>query len=92
MRGGFIYFILFFYFLFVSLFLFLILLFSFALTIDDNPLAMFVELPEEYRKLKYSNILCGVIRGALEMLQVSHVLLFLFFIYFIFYLFFLDAC
>lgn len=43
---------------------------SFALTIDDNPLTQFVELPEEYKKLKYSNILCGVIRGALEMLQM----------------------
>lgn len=35
--------------------------------LTDNPLADFVELPEEYRDLKYCNLLCGVIRGALEM-------------------------
>jgi hypothetical protein len=35
----------------------------------DNPLTEFVELPEEYRDLKYCNILCGVIRGALEMVR-----------------------
>jgi len=27
----------------------------------------FVELPEECKDLQYSNLLCGVIRGALEM-------------------------
>ncbi len=36
--------------------------------LPDNPLADFVELPEEYKgELKYSQLLCGVIRGALEM-------------------------
>jgi hypothetical protein len=35
----------------------------------DNPLADFVELPEEYRPLCYSNLLPGVIRGALEMVR-----------------------
>jgi trafficking protein particle complex subunit 3 len=42
---------------------------SFSLVFDENPLADFVELPEDgpYEKLWYSNILCGVIRGALEM-------------------------
>ena len=43
---------------------------SFALTLEENPLAHFVELPEECRKLKYSGLLCGVIRGALEMVQM----------------------
>eukprot|EP01092_Planopodium_desertum_P005549 TRINITY_DN2328_c0_g1_i1.p1 TRINITY_DN2328_c0_g1~~TRINITY_DN2328_c0_g1_i1.p1 ORF type:complete len:146 (+),score=17.69 TRINITY_DN2328_c0_g1_i1:32-439(+) len=43
---------------------------SFILVIDKNPLATFVELPEEYKELKYSNLLCGVIRGALEMVQM----------------------
>ncbi len=33
----------------------------------DNPLADYVELPDEYRDLRYCNVLCGVIRGALEM-------------------------
>jgi len=42
---------------------------SFSLIFDENPLADFVELPEEgpYEKIWYSNVLCGVIRGALEM-------------------------
>ena len=45
----------------------------FSLTFDDNPLAEFVELPEEALEggLWFSNVLCGVIRGALEM--VCHV-------------------
>lgn len=33
----------------------------------DNPLADFVELPDEYRELEYCNLLCGVVRGALDM-------------------------
>ncbi|KAF8623535.1 hypothetical protein AX15_006311 [Amanita polypyramis BW_CC] len=46
---------------------------SFTLTLDENPLAEFVELPEEVLEggLWFSNILCGVIRGALEMVQVQ---------------------
>ena len=42
---------------------------SFSLVFDENPLADFVELPEDgpYEKVWYSNVLCGVIRGALEM-------------------------
>lgn len=39
--------------------------------LTDNPLADFVELPEEYRDLKYCNLLCGVVRGALEMVRYS---------------------
>jgi trafficking protein particle complex subunit 3 len=43
----------------------------FTLTIDDNPLAEFVELPEEAIEggLWFSNVLCGVLRGALEMVR-----------------------
>lgn len=43
----------------------------FTLTFDENPLAEFVELPEEALNggLWYSNVLCGVIRGALEMVR-----------------------
>lgn len=37
---------------------------------SENPLAGFVELPEEYAKLEYSGMLCGVLRGALEMVQM----------------------
>lgn len=36
---------------------------------EDNPLNDFVELPEGCSKLKYSNIICGVIRGALDMVR-----------------------
>ncbi len=45
----------------------------FTLTFDENPLAEFVELPEEVLNggLWYSNVLCGVIRGALEMVCVD---------------------
>lgn len=41
----------------------------FTLTLDENPLAEFVELPDEALEggLWFSNVLCGVIRGALEM-------------------------
>ena len=41
-----------------------------VITLDTNPLADFVELPERYRDLSYSQMLCGVIRGALEMVSV----------------------
>lgn len=49
---------------------------EFSLVLDDNPLVDYVELPEQYSALNYSNILCGVIRGALEMVCISlvHVL------------------
>lgn len=44
---------------------------EFSLILDENPLAEFVELPEDAaRHLWYSNILCGVIKGALEMVFV----------------------
>ena len=39
--------------------------------LSDNPLAEFVELPEQYSSLSYSNMLCGVLRGALEMVQMK---------------------
>jgi len=44
---------------------------EFSLTIEDNPLIDFVELPDKYKALQYSNILCGVLRGALEMVQMK---------------------
>lgn len=43
---------------------------QFSLQFDENPLADFVELPDDgkaHAELWYSNMLCGVIRGALEM-------------------------
>ena len=42
---------------------------EFSLILDQNPLTDFVELPEEHPNLFYSNILCGAIRGALEMVS-----------------------
>ncbi|ETW86050.1 hypothetical protein HETIRDRAFT_311061 [Heterobasidion irregulare TC 32-1] len=46
---------------------------SFTLTFDENPLAEFVELPEEALEggLWFSNVLCGVLRGSLEMIQMQ---------------------
>ncbi|EFE37131.1 uncharacterized protein ARB_04659 [Trichophyton benhamiae CBS 112371] len=47
---------------------------QFSLVFEENPLADFVELPDDGRaqdELWYSNILCGVLRGALEMVQVQ---------------------
>ncbi|KAK9472682.1 NO signaling/Golgi transport ligand-binding domain-containing protein [Dipodascopsis tothii] len=45
---------------------------EFSLVFDENPLADFVELPDDaLAELWYSNILCGVLRGALEMVQMQ---------------------
>jgi trafficking protein particle complex subunit 3 len=45
---------------------------EFSLIFDENPLAEFVELPEQFvSELWYSNILCGVVRGALEMVHIQ---------------------
>jgi hypothetical protein len=42
----------------------------FSLNFQDNPLSLFVELPDHYKEeLEYSILYCGVIRGALEMLN-----------------------
>jgi hypothetical protein len=38
----------------------------FSISFDDNPLNMFVDLPPALRgQLWYSNVLCGVVRGAM---------------------------
>lgn len=47
---------------------------QFSLVFEENPFADFVELPDDGRaqdELWYSNILCGVLRGALEMVQMQ---------------------
>lgn len=44
---------------------------EFSLILETNPLTEFVELPESHVNLKYSNIIPGVIRGALEMVQTE---------------------
>ena len=40
--------------------------------LDDNLLTDFVELPEGCQQLSYCQLLCGVIRGALEMVRRKH--------------------
>lgn len=40
---------------------------EFSLLIENNPLIDFVELPDGHNALNYSNLLCGVLKGALEM-------------------------
>ncbi|ORX62906.1 TRAPP complex component Bet3, partial [Hesseltinella vesiculosa] len=46
---------------------------EFSLLFDDNPLTEFVELPNDALDggLWYSNIYCGILRGALEMVQMQ---------------------
>jgi len=47
---------------------------QFSLIFEENPLAEFVELPDDDRamdELWYSNIYCGILRGALEMVGVT---------------------
>ena len=47
---------------------------QFSLVLEENPLADFVELPDDGKaqdELWFSNILCGVLRGALEMVSDS---------------------
>jgi hypothetical protein len=43
---------------------------EFGLIFSENPLNDFVELPEKYNSLWYSNLLCGIIRGALESINI----------------------
>ncbi len=42
---------------------------EFSLILESNPLVDFVELPDKHSNLVYSNLLCGVLRGALEMVK-----------------------
>lgn len=47
---------------------------QFSLIFEENPLADFVELPDDGRaqdELWFSNIFCGVLRGSLEMVQMQ---------------------
>ena len=44
---------------------------AFSLVYTENPITDFVELPPQFSELHYSNMLCGVIRGALEMVQMQ---------------------
>ena len=42
---------------------------AYNISLPENPLAIFVELPEDRMDLEYSQLLCGLVRGMLEMLQ-----------------------
>lgn len=46
---------------------------EFSLIFEENPLAEFVELPSDALEggLWYSNVLAGVVRGCLEMVQMQ---------------------
>lgn len=50
---------------------------EFVLSFDENPLAEFAELPPDAKEggLWFSNVLCGVIRGALEMVSSPRLLI-----------------
>lgn len=43
---------------------------EFAFSFRDNPLDMHVHVPDELRGLSYSNVLCGIVRGACEAVNV----------------------
>lgn len=45
---------------------------TFSLIMPDNPLNDYVELPENLSALNYSNMICGVIRGALSTVSLFH--------------------
>ncbi|KAL5011059.1 hypothetical protein ScPMuIL_013364 [Solemya velum] len=44
---------------------------EFSLLIENNPLTDFVELPDGHTDLNYSNLLCGALKGAMEMVQME---------------------
>eukprot|EP01038_Epipyxis_sp_PR26KG_P006308 gene6308-8687_t len=44
---------------------------SFSLILLENPFIDFVELPAQYQDLQYCILLCGVLKGALEMVQLQ---------------------
>ncbi|XP_046583261.1 trafficking protein particle complex subunit 3-like [Haliotis rubra] len=44
---------------------------EFSLLIENNPLTDFVELPDGHNALHYSNLLSGVLKGSLEMVQMD---------------------
>lgn len=43
---------------------------EFMISFKDNPLDLHVYIPDEYKGLSYSNIICGIIRGACEAVNV----------------------
>lgn len=44
---------------------------EFQLQLESNPLVEFVEIPEEYKNVRYSQVICGIIRGALYAINMD---------------------
>ena len=44
---------------------------EYKIVFSENPLNDFVELPEKFKGLWYSNMICGVIRGAMEAINIK---------------------
>lgn len=42
---------------------------EFSMIMSENPMTEYVELREDFQELTYCNLICGVIRGALEMVR-----------------------
>lgn len=42
---------------------------AFSIILNENPLTEFVDLSEDFQNLHYLNLLCGVLRGVLEMIR-----------------------
>lgn len=42
---------------------------EYRIIFPENPLNLYVELPEKFKDLWYSNILCGIVRGLLEIVN-----------------------
>jgi hypothetical protein len=47
---------------------------EYGLIFNENPLNDYVELPDKYKDLWYSNLICGIIKGALE--SVNYIILY----------------
>ena len=44
---------------------------EYEITFKTNPLNLFVELPEKLKTLWYSNLICGIIRGAFDVIFIE---------------------
>ena len=45
--------------------------YEYRIYFNENPLNDYVELPDKFKGLWYSNMICGVIRGALEAINIK---------------------
>ena len=45
---------------------------EYGLIFTENPLNDFVELPDKYKDMWYSNIICGIIKGSLETVKYKN--------------------